>query len=119
MKQATASSQIMASLCCSYADITVHLLYTTSFATLEEVKKFKFMRSYKYFTAGWVIHCKWKFFKDACLVAGKVNHSYATSSPPLRPWVIIRNSGTLDCGESADTTAPMGHHSKQWNIGLW
>ena len=76
----------------------MYLLYTTSFATLEEVKNFKSMQSYKYFTAGWVIQHKWKSFKDACVVVGKVNHSYAASSTPLRPWVIIRNNGVVTCG---------------------
>ena len=36
----------------------VYLLYTTSFVTLEEVKNYKSLQSYKYFTAGWVIEHK-------------------------------------------------------------
>ena len=82
----------------SHGDITVYLLYTTSFVTLEEVKNFKSLHSYKYFTAGWVVEHRWKQFKDCWLVIGKVNHSYAVSSAPLTPWVIIRNSGAVACG---------------------
>ena len=76
----------------------MYLLCTTSFVTLEEVKNFKSLHSYKYFTAGWVIEHRWKQFKDCCLVIGKVNHSYAVSSAPLSPWVIIRSSGAVACG---------------------
>ena len=36
----------------SYPDIVVYLLYTTSFVTLEEVKNYKSLQSYKYFTSG-------------------------------------------------------------------
>ena len=38
----------------SYPDIVVYLLHTTSFATLEEVKNYKSLQSFKYFTSGWV-----------------------------------------------------------------
>ena len=76
----------------------VYLLYTTSFVTLEEVKNYKSLQSYKYFTAGWVIEHKWMVFPDCTLVIGKVNHSYALSTSPLQPWVVINNSGTVICG---------------------
>jgi len=82
-----------------HGDITVYLIYTTSFVTLEEVKNFKSLHSYKYFIAGWVAEHRWKQFKDCCLVIGKVSHhSYAVSSAPLTPWVIIRSSGAVACG---------------------
>ena len=76
----------------------VYLLYTTSFVTLEEVKNFKSLQSYKYFTAGWVIDHRLKIFNEVCLIVGKVNHSYAVSSVPLNPWVIIKNNVTIVCG---------------------
>ena len=76
----------------------VYLLYTTSFVTLEEVKNFKSLQSYKYFTAGWVIDHRWRIFNEVCLIVGKVNHSYTMSSALLNPWVIIKNSGTVMCG---------------------
>ena len=44
----------------SYADSVVYLLYTTSYVTLEEVKNFKSLQIYKYFTAGWVIDHRFK-----------------------------------------------------------
>ena len=65
---------------------------------MEEVKNFKSLQSYKYFTAGGVIDHRWKIFNEVCLIVGKVNHSYAMSSVPLNPWVIIKNSGTVVCG---------------------
>ena len=82
----------------SHGDITVYLLYTTSFITLEEVKNYKSLQSYKYFTAGWVVQIRWKAYTDCCLVVGKVNHSYSVSSTPLRPWLILRSSGAVVCG---------------------
>jgi hypothetical protein len=33
----------------SYPDVVIYLLNTTSFATLEEVKNYKSLQSYKYF----------------------------------------------------------------------
>jgi len=71
---------------------------TTSFATLEQAQNYKSLDSYKYFIAGWVIEHKWKLINDCCLITGKVNHSYAVSTTPLQPWVIVRSSGVVVCG---------------------
>ena len=79
----------------SYGDITIYLLHTTSFVTLEEVKNYKALQSYKYFTAGWIFEHRWKCFTDCCLIVGKVNHSYALTSSLLQPWVIIESTGTI------------------------
>ena len=76
----------------------MYLLYTTSFVTLEEVKNYKSLQSYKYFTAGWVVEHKWELFPDCCLVIGKVNHSYAISASPLQTWIIVNTSGAIACG---------------------
>ena len=76
----------------------VYLLYTTSFVTLEEVKNFKSLQSYKYFTVGWVIEHRWKVFDEICLIVGKVTHSYAVSCVPLNPWIIVKKTGTVVCG---------------------
>ena len=73
-------------------------MHTTSFATLEEVKNYKSLQSYKYFIAGWVAEPKWKAFTDCCLILGKVNHSYAVSLTPLEPWVVIKSTGEVICG---------------------
>ena len=54
----------------SYADITVYLLHTTNFVTLEETNNYKSF-SYGYFTAGCAVQHKWKVFKETCLVIGK------------------------------------------------
>ena len=40
----------------SYGDITKYILHTTSFVSLEEVKNYKALQSYKYFTAGWILN---------------------------------------------------------------
>lgn len=82
----------------SHGDITIYLLHTTSFATLKEVKNYKSLQSYRYFVAGWVAEPKWKTFADCCLILGNVNHSYAVSSTPLHPWVVIKSTGEVICG---------------------
>ena len=82
----------------SYGDITIYLLHTTSFVSLEEVKNYKALQSYKYFTARWVLEHRCKCFTDCCLVVGKVKHSYALTSSPLQPQVIIKSTGTIVCG---------------------
>ena len=38
----------------------------SGFTVLEEVKNFKSLQSYRYFTAGWVIEHRWKSFDDVC-----------------------------------------------------
>ena len=65
--------------------------------TLEEVKNYKSLQSYKYFTSGWVLDTKWKRYEKerTVLIMGKVKHSYAASKPPLQPWVLIKYSGTV------------------------
>ena len=45
----------------SHADIVVYLLYTTSFVTLEEVKNFKSLQSYKYFTVAGLLNIDGKY----------------------------------------------------------
>ena len=81
----------------SYPDIVVYLLYTTSFATLEEVKNYKSPQSYKYFTCGWMLESVWKRYpeEEIMLVMWKVRHSYAANKSPLRPWVLINCSGEI------------------------
>ena len=81
----------------SYPDIVVYLLHTTSFATLEEVKNYKSLQSFKYFTSGWVLYIEWKRYMEESivLIMGKVRHSYAASKPPLQPWVLVQCNGTV------------------------
>ena len=95
-----AYTDIILVLCCSYGDISIYLLHTTNFVTLEEVKNFKSLQSYGYFTSGWVLEHKWKTFNEVSLIIGKVNHSYSVSSPPLQPWVIVKQNGAVSCGHS-------------------
>ena len=77
----------------------MYLLYTTSFVTLEEIRNYKSLQSYKYFTSGWVIDVKWKKINDGMSTAsiGKVRHSYS-SKEPLKPWILIKSSGSVVCG---------------------
>ena len=83
--------------CFSYPDIVVYLLHTTSFVTLEEVKNYKSLQSYKYFTSGWVLEVEWKeYCEDSIvLVRGRVRHSFAASKPPVQPWILLGSNGTV------------------------
>ena len=65
--------------------------------TLEEVKNYKSLLSYKYFTSGWVLETEWKKYleEDIILVIGKVKHSYAANKTPLKPWILIRSNGSV------------------------
>ena len=81
-----------------YPDLYHYLIYTTSFNTQEEIRNYKSLDAYKYFTDGWVLETSWKLFGDVFLLMGKVNHSYAVSQTPLNPWVAIRKNGMVECG---------------------
>ena len=75
-------------------NIVVYLLYTTTFVTLEEVKNYKSLQSFKYFASGWVLEVEWNEY-SIVLILGKVRHSYAASKAPLRPWVLVRSNGAV------------------------
>jgi hypothetical protein len=81
-----------------YPDLYHYLIHTSSFITAEEVKNYKSLEAYKYFVDGWVLETGWLLIQDVFLLVGKVKHSYAISSTPLKPWVLVRKSGTVECG---------------------
>ena len=67
-------------------------------------KKFaisKVFASYNYFGTEWVLDVEWWQHDNSrlysTLVVGKMCHSYS-SKIPLRPWVIIKSSGSVVCG---------------------
>ena len=66
---------------CRYPDVVFYLLHSTSFVTMEEVKNYKSLQSFKYFTSGWVLDVEWKSYsltdgaENVVLVHGKVRHS--------------------------------------------
>ena len=74
------------------------LVTHTSFVTLEEIKNFKSLQSYRYFTRGWVLETQMQEYceEGKVVVLGKVRHSYAASKSPLKPWVIIWTNGTVE-----------------------
>lgn len=65
--------------------------------TLDQVKNYKSLQSFKYFTSGWVLEVEWKKYQEEniVLILGKVRHSYAASKAPLHPWVLVGSSGTV------------------------
>lgn len=64
---------------------------------MDEVKNYKSLQSFKYFTSGWVLNVEWKKYQEEniVLILGKVRHSYAASKAPLRPWVLVDSNGTV------------------------
>ena len=65
--------------------------------TLEEVKNYKSLQSFKYFTSGWVLELEWKEYskESNVLTHGNVRHSYAASKTLLQPWVLVCSNGTV------------------------
>lgn len=47
---------------------------------------------------GWILETYWKLYGDILLLIGKVKHSYAISQTPLKPWVAVRKSGSVEYG---------------------
>ena len=82
---------------CRYPDVVFYLLHSTSFVTMEKVKNYKSLKSFKYFTSGWVLDVEWKSYSSekVVLVRGKVRHSYSSSKPPLLLWVIMKQDGAV------------------------
>lgn len=64
------------------------------------MRNYKSLDAYKYFIDGWVLETSWKFYStsDTFLLVGKVQHSYALRETPLKPWVVIRKNGMVECG---------------------
>ena len=46
---------------------------------------------------------KWMVFPECILMIGKVNHSYALSTSPLQPWVVINNYKFINPGHGKGT----------------
>ena len=69
--------------------------------TLEQVKNYKSLDSYSYFSCGWVLSTQWKLYaeEEIVLVVGKVRHNYAVTNDPLKPWVLIKCSGAVLVGQ--------------------
>ena len=72
------------------------------FVTQEEVHVFKSLASYKYFVLE--LNGSWMLGGSNIITqiilsldVGKVCHSYS-SKTPLRPWEIIKSSGSVVCG---------------------
>lgn len=65
--------------------------------TWDEVKNYKSLQSFKYFTSGWVLNVERKRYpeENIALILGKVRHSHAASKAPLHPWVLVGSSGTV------------------------
>ena len=75
-----------------------YLLYTASFVTLEEVKNYKSMQSFKMFVSGGVREVEWKIYGSYVVFGAKVDHSYSTTKKPLRVWVIVHSDGPVEVG---------------------
>lgn len=85
----------------TYPDIYNYLINTSSFCTHEQLKAYKSMDGYNFFSSGWVSNpivignqiARPKVF----ILMSLVKHSQKLSAPPLKVWVATRQNGEVLC----------------------
>ena len=82
----------------TYPDIVNYLVYQQSAYTLAELKAFKSLESYNYFTSGWVLEMGHSKINDRSVFLGRVKHSQRMNDVSLRPWVIVERDGSINSG---------------------
>lgn len=63
--------------------------------TEKEKDSNKGMEAIFYFKNGWVKRVIGKKIDDVYVVRGEVKHSFSLNQPPLLPWVVIKDDGTV------------------------
>lgn len=72
-----------------HGDIVNYLVFSASFATLEEMKAYKSLEAHNYVTSGWVKALSAKrLLREKVLILGEVNHSRRLGERPLRKHFI-------------------------------
>ncbi|XP_026064445.1 uncharacterized protein LOC113047301 [Carassius auratus] len=83
----------------TFPDIFTYFVCGVSAYTAEQFRNYKSLEAHVQFTNGWVHDLE--SFKpvsgENTVVRTKVMHSQRLNEPPLKPWVIISNSGKVEC----------------------
>ena len=81
-----------------YIDIVNYLINSISQYTYETLKAYRNLESWKIFVSGWVGDVLSKKIDGKFLIIGRLLHSEKMSDVPLRPWIILSNSGVILAG---------------------
>ena len=83
-----------------FPDIYIYLVQSKSSYTSEQLKAYKSLQSYNYYVSGFVSSLSRYHFKGLGLSVFKcrVKHSQKMSAPPLLPWAIVADNGSVSSG---------------------
>ncbi|KAM7309489.1 uncharacterized protein ISCGN_013120 [Ixodes scapularis] len=73
-----------------------YLVFSVSYATLQEMKAFKSLESHNYFTSGWVKGPSARGMSgDRTLLLSEVNHSQRLRETPAKVWILVHGDGSI------------------------
>ncbi|XP_059174981.1 uncharacterized protein LOC131955049 [Physella acuta] len=76
-------------------DIVNYLVFSTNKVTQEQMRNYKSMKSYVYFTDGLVSQIKCREFGSKVVVVAKVKHSQKAAEKPVEPWLFCQQTGVI------------------------
>ncbi|KAG0428508.1 hypothetical protein HPB47_024511 [Ixodes persulcatus] len=80
----------------THGDIVNYLVFSVSYATLQEMKAFKSLESHNYFTSGWVKGPSARGMSgDRTLSLSEVNHSQRLRETPAKVWILVHGDGSI------------------------